>query len=457
MIAPDAGTAPVAAQEHRGLGRPRRFTAPALLIVYVVLLFAVPSNIAIAGMGGLGRPAMLWALMLLVWWVLSHLQRQGEDVPPPMQPVRWALGALAVIVLLSFAAALLRGQPAEQVSPALTAIIRFGSWCGVVLVTMDGVRTHNDVVRIVRVLVIATGCMAVLGVAQFLMGSSLLEWVGSVPGLSYDWGGIDSRGQFIRAAGTATHPLEFVAALVTVLPVALAVAITGGLTRHHSKPWLWWGIVILMLFVCLISVSRSAIIGVVVAMAMFLPWMPRGYRAVGAVGAVGAAVAVVALVPGMWSATVTLFVGVAEDSSTQSRTGALERIPDFLASSPLIGQGWGTFTSRYYVFDNQWAGLLIEIGVAGVLALLGLIVSAVWSAVSAGQGTPFADTRILSGAVASGLVAMAVVLFLFDGISFPIAAGVFFLLIGLSAALRRIVVSDMALAESRRLVGRERR
>ncbi|WP_448258177.1 O-antigen ligase family protein [Microbacterium aurum] len=435
---------PVAATDARGESARRRWKPAGMLTVFIVLLFAVPSNITIAGMGTLGRPALLWGLILILWWVISRLQSKAEAVELSAQPVRWALGALVIFVLIGSAAALLRGQPADQVSPILTALLRLASGCGVVLVAMDGIRTHNDVVRLARILVIAIGCSAVLGLAQVATGSSLLDWIAAFPGLQYDWGGIDSRGVFVRASGTSTHPLEFIASLSALLPLAIVTAVAGGFDTRPSRRLIWWAIVVVVLLTALTAVARSAIIGVALGCILVAPVLPRAYRWGGAiVGVIGVAGLIVA-VPGMWRATISLFTDAENDPSAQSRTGGLERLPDFMSTSPFIGQGWGTFTSRYYVFDNQWAGLLVEIGVLGTLALLALVGCGIWSAVFSMRSASFPDTRMLSGAFNAGLIVLAVLFAFFDGFSFPIATGLFFLLVGLTAAIRGIALSDEA-------------
>ena len=415
-----------------------------MLIAYVILLFGVPSNLTIAGLGTLGRPALLWGVALLVWWVVTRLQIRENDVTPPRQPVRSALVVLIVLILISFAAAMVRGQPADQVSPAVTALVRVASWSGVVLVALDGIRTANEAARLVRALVIAAGCIALLGLAQFVTGSSLLEWTASIPGFSLEAGGIDGRGAFVRAAGTSTHPLEFVASLVAVLPLALTTAITGGSGGLIRRSGWWWAIAAAIMAVCLVAVSRSAIIGLALALVVFLPFAPRIYRWVGAFGGL-AAVGVVALaVPGMMNAIVRLFADATDDPSTQSRTNALARLPEFIGTSPLLGQGWGTFLARYYIFDNQWVLVLIELGLAGVLALLGLVGCGLWSAMFAARTSLFPETRMMSGAVVSGILTVAVLFLFFDGLGFSISAGIFFLLVGFSGALRTIAVSDRA-------------
>ena len=439
---------PLAARDHRGARTHRRWTPVGMLTVYIVLLFAIPSNITITGMGTIGRPSVLWGLLLLLWWGVGRLQARVEDVPLPRQPVRWALALFVLIVLVGSAAALLRGQPSDQVSVGITALVRLASWCGIALVAMDGIRTHNDATRLVKLLSVAVGLTAVLGLGQVVTGTSLLDWLTSVPGLSYDWGGIDTRGSFIRASGTSTHPLEFIASTTAILPVAIALAVSGGFRAPPRNRIAWWSIVAVIMLISLISISRSAIIGLVLACVLIAPALPRVYRWGGIVVGLMAVSAVVIISPGVWAATTSLFFDASEDPSAQSRTGGLERLPDFMSTSPIIGQGWGMFTSRYYVFDNQWAGLLVEVGVLGALTMFVLIACAAGSALFAVRSSPFADTRLMGASINAAVIVLGVLFIFFDGFSFPIAGGLLFLLVGMAAALRGIAVSDASLSRS---------
>ncbi|UJP08880.1 O-antigen ligase family protein [Microbacterium sp. KUDC0406] len=413
-----------------------------MLTVYVVLLFAVPSNLMISGLGALGRPSVLWGLVLLLWWVLGRLQARDEDLTRVSQPVRWALLTFVVVVLISYAMAVLRGQPEDQGTPALTSVIRVLAWTGVALVAMDGVRTQNDIGRLARGLAIGAGLVAALGFAQFFMGASLLEWMATIPGMTFDWGGIDFRGGYIRPAGTATHPLEFVATVLGCLPIAIAAGASGGFNAKPPRRLLWWTIVVLILGICLVSISRSAIIGVVVAGVLVAPFLPRAYRWGGVIVAFAGLGALIVLMPGVWQQTMGLFIGASDDPSALSRTGGLERLPEFVMASPILGVGLGTFFSRYYVFDNQWAALLVELGVAGTAVFAVMILTALVGVAQAAHRTVFAETKLLAGGVFAGTATVAVLFLFFDGLSFPAVSGLLFLLIGISAALRRIALSD---------------
>ncbi|UUT34496.1 O-antigen ligase family protein [Microbacterium elymi] len=426
-----------------------------MLTVYLVLLVAIPSSVSIAALGGLGRPSLLWGLILLFWWLLSKLQARTHVTVPVRQPLRFAFGALIVVVLISFAAAMLRGQPADQISPATTALIRLASWGGVLLVAMDGIRTHADAATLVRRIAIAGGALAALGLAQFLTGQTLLDWIVSIPGIAVDGSGVAMRGSFTRASGTAIHPLEYGTAVVAALPLAITVAVHKGF-RNRPSPHagVWWAPVALILIASVIAVSRSAIIGLAIALIGSMPAIPKRFRWTIGIGGGVLALGVLALVPGMFGTIVGLFVGASDDPSTQSRTDALARVPEFISSSPLIGQGFGTFLPRYYIFDNAWVLLTVELGVFGLICFAAVAFSAIGSALVAGTRSPFDDTTAMSRGLAAAMITICTLLLFFDGLSFPISAGLFFLVAGLTAAMRTISISDVELVSGMRRASR---
>ena len=437
---------PLPAFKHRGAGGHRDIDAVTLLTVYLVLLFAIPSNLTFAALGSLGRPSLLWGVLLIVFWAVSRLQRRNHDVRPIRQPVRFAFALLIVIALLSFAAALLRGQPSDQVSPAFTALVRLLSWAGVVLVAIDGIRTMSDLNRLTRRIAIGAGMLAALGIAQFLTNQTLLDFFNFLPGFSNSGGGVLERGGVTRASGTAIHPLEYATTLVGTFPIVIAAAISHGFRGDASRrKLLWWVPVGLIAISALVGVSRSAIIGFALAALAMIPAIPRRYRALVLIaGGMLGAVVVVAM-PGLLSTTIALFAGAGTDPSAQSRVGGLERAPEFIASSPLIGVGFGTFLPRYYIFDNAWVLMAVELGILGVLVFAGLILAAVWSALIARRQSHHEDVGLLGQAFAVAMFVMAVMFAFFDGLSFPISAGTLFLLIGLCGSLRNIGAADAIL------------
>jgi hypothetical protein len=407
-----------------------------MLTVYLVLLLAIPSGVAISALGTLGRPSLIWGLVLLGWWVIARLQARATW-PSVSQPVRFMCVAFLVVVLVSFAAAMLRGQPEDQTSPAITAIIRVLSWTGVLLVAIDGIRTLPDLTRMARRIGIGVGLLAALGLTQFLTGQALVDFFGSIPGLSMV-GGLGEREGAIRSSGTAMHPLEYATALNAALPLVIAAAISHGFRSNHpDRDLRWWLPVGLISISALVAVSRSATIGLAVAVISMIPAL-RGRLRLVVIG-VSALLGIVVFtaVPGLLSTTVRLFTGAGYDPSTQSRANALDRVPEFMSTSPLFGSGFGIFLPRYYIFDNQWALMAIEVGILGVLGFAAIFIAGIWSAGQA-RHTDDPDFRLLGYSLAASMFNVAVLFAFFDGLSFPIAGGMLFLLAGLCGSVRAI-------------------
>lgn len=429
-------------------GARREIDAVAMLTVYLVLLLAIPSGLTISVLGSLGRPSLMWGLVLMAWWIVSRLQSRTTAEAAVSQPVRFAVVAFLVIVLVSYAAAILRGQPDDQLSPALTAIVRLVSWMGVLLVVIDGIRTMKDLTTMVRRIGVGAGLLAALGLLQFLTGQALVDFFASIPGLSMA-GGLGERAGVIRSSGTAIHPLEYATALNAALPLVIAGAISGGFRRRRSRRALWWWLPVALISISsLVAVSRSAIIGLIFAIVLMIPAIPRRYLPVTlGIGFVIAFV-VFAATPGLLTTTIELFTGVASDPSTLSRTTALERVPEFMAVSPLIGSGFGLFLPRYYIFDNQWVLIAIELGVFGLVAFAGIFATAIWSALLAKRsGEPGA--RLLGHTLAVSMITVAILFAFFDGLSFPIAGGMLFLLAGLCGSVGAITRPEPAESVSR--------
>lgn len=413
-----------------------RGDAVAMLTIYLVLLLAIPSNVRIAGLGSMGRPSLLWGLVLFGWWMLWRLLAEKQDLPSVRQPVKLAYFLLLTVALVSLSAALFRGQPVDQVSPAVTSILRLTSWGGALLVALDGLRTSSQIFVMIGRIAIGASVLAALGLAQFLLRDSLLGWISSVPGLEVEDGGVQVREAFVRASGTGIHPLEHAALLSAGLPLAIAVAMTRTqASEGEGRRWpIYWIPVAIISLGAILAVSRSALIGFAVAAMVSLAAVPLKARIVMLVGGGFAAAFAVAAVPGLFGVFRDLF-SPSGDASTQSRTDALARLPEFVSASPIYGSGFGTFLPRYYIFDNAWVLMLVELGAAGLVALIALFATSIAGAIRAGYSSQ-GDLTVPGRTLAASVLSLAVVFGFFDAMSFPIAPGIAFILFGMCGAIR---------------------
>lgn len=417
---------------------PGRGDAVTVLTVYAVALIAIPSRLVVGPLGGAGSPATVVGLGCALWWLFAQLAR-----PTPSsrgrQPVRACMLGFVLAVLAGFVAACLRAIDPTEFSSATLALVLLAGWAGVLLVASDGIPDLDRLLVLVRRVVALGAAMAALGIVQFLTHQPLVDQI-EIPGLvaNHAGFGLTMREGFTRPAGTATHPIEYGAVVTMILPLALALAM-GDRRRSALRRWT----PVALIAVCVpLSISRSALLACAVGtIVVVMSWPPRARRAAFGATLVGSA-AVYVLIPGMLGSLLGLFTGIGGDSSAQSRTGSYAIASDFVSRAPLFGRGFQTFLPSYRILDNQYLGLLIEVGLVGLAAFVLLVVAGLMAARATRVGARSATERDLGqgllGAVASGAVTLA----LFDALSFPMSAGTFFLVLGIAGAARRLVVAE---------------
>lgn len=412
----------------------RRYVDASSVLTLFLILGAVPTYLTITVVGAIGRPIVLVSLGMLAWW-LAHQVQRPFGAEPATQPLRWILLAFVIAVVASYASAMFRGLPADELSPAGTGVLRVASWCGLFLVAHDGLRSWSSLLTMLRRVATAGGLIAALGLAQFATKNSLLGWL-SIPGMSGDGlGGIDMRGGFVRAAGTAAHPLEYGMVLCMTLPIAMTLAMEdkerGALSR-------WWPAA-LITTASAISVSRSALIALVVAMTvLFITWSRKQrWAAVASAMVVGALVYLA--VPGMAGTIVGLFSGAAQDSSVVSRVSGYDVAFGMVERLPVFGRGFGTLLPTYVYLDNQYLGIIVELGLAGLACVVALFATGALLAWRARRSARSHVEEQVGVALTAAICAGATSFAFFDALSFPMSASFIFLVLGLAGAYRRIL------------------
>jgi O-antigen ligase len=429
------GNAPLSAHGAR-----RHGDAVTFLTVYLVLLCAIPSYLVIPALGSVGRLSILWGLLGFVWWVFARI-RLSAPLKPGSISVKFAALTFFSVVLLSYAVAQLRGLPAGDGTTADSSLIRLLSWAGVLLVAMDGIETREQITTLIRRVVMAGALMSALGLLQFTTGQSFVDSL-TLPGfaISGDFESVIDRAGFARSAATASHPLEYGVLLCMTLPLGLALG-TSDVSRH----WLLrWGPPAIILVAVALSMSRSAMIGVLVGLIFLAPSVPARYR-IRAVVFGGILLAGLAFfVPGMIGTMRGMFTGIGTDASTTSRTDSASQAIEIALRDPWMGRGFGTFLPSELIMDNQLLLLLIECGIIGLIGFIALVVicmCAGWR-VARNSGDP-RDT-VLGPALSAAVAAGSTTLLFFDGLAFPIAAGMLFLVYGMSGAALMVASSTPA-------------
>jgi polysaccharide biosynthesis protein PslJ len=405
------------------------------LTVYIFLLFAIPSRLIFAPLGGAGTPALLVGVFGSVWWAWYHLHRSTRT-PSQFPQVRLFVMVFCGAVLVSYVAAMSRPIVDAEVSTADLGLIAVLGWAGIALVAHDGIPNLGRMTTLVNRLAVAGGCIAALGILQFVTKQSWVDQI-DIPGLSSNQalGSILGRNGFARPAGTAIHPIEFGVALTVVLPFALHRAFYSTWVPRVRR---WLPLVAITIAIP-ISISRSAILGATVVLIILLPVWSKVRRRLALASIVSLGTLIFLTIPGMLGTLTSLFTGISTDTSATSRTDSYALAWEFITRSPLVGRGFSTFLPSYRILDNQYLLSLIELGILGLLAFLAMVVAAVLAAKRAARSTRDEATQHLCMAVLAAVAAAGVSLALFDALSFPMVGGLLFLTVGMAGALRRII------------------
>ncbi|MFI6004910.1 O-antigen ligase family protein [Streptomyces sp. NPDC051366] len=410
--------------------RGRQPDAAALLSGYLGLAFFIPSNLTLPGMGGVGTPANVFALLGLFWYLATWLTGRIRSAAGTRLP-RVVMWLMAVSVLASYLANAARGSSHKEVLGADRGLIGLLVWVSIVVLVSAGIQDRARLDVLLRRAVVMGSVVAAIGYYDFFTATNIAEHI-SIPGLHSSVAQITTldRGAFTRPRSTTAQPLEFGGMLALLLPFAVQQAFDP--VRSHLSRWRRWGPVALMGGALPLTVSRTSIIGALIVVLVMVPrWKPqRRWTAIGLL--LGSVACFKVLVPGLIGTITTLFGSFLSnsDSSTQARTVKYSAIVPYLEERPLFGRGLGTFTPDLYFFtDNQYMLTLAEMGLLGLLALLALFFTGIHQGGAIRRLAADESDRELGQAFfASALVAL-VSSATFDALSFPMFAGMFFLTI----------------------------
>ena len=406
-----------------------------VLTGYLLLVEIVPSGWIVPAFGDVGTPANIYALLALIWYTASWLAGHTRSAPGTAAP-RLALWAFAAAVLLGYLAL---ADPARQAvgletQAADRGLIGLAAWMGVVVLASAGIRDYAELQLILRRMVLYGSGIGALGIIEFFTSKDLLASV-RVPGLrpSSLTSDLITRGSYIRPAANTSQPLELAAVLALLLPFALQQAFEPGRTGRLRR----WLPVALIGGAMPLTVSRTSIIGLVVVLVMLLPtWRPaRRWAALGFL-ALGAGVAKVA-VPGLGTTVVNMFSALAGggDASTQARTADFGGVAQYIEQRPWFGRGYGTFIPDLYRYtDDMYLLSMVEIGVFGTLVIAALFIVGYRAGRLGRRLYTDEPRRELGQCFAAAMVSALVVSATFDSLTFPMFAGMAFLLLGLSGA-----------------------
>ncbi|GAA1945734.1 O-antigen ligase family protein [Amycolatopsis minnesotensis] len=412
-----------------------------LVCLYVLVLMLVPAKFVISRIPMTMAPITVLAFGLGVVWGCAHLvstlrMAKGRTM------VRTGLFLMLATHLLTYGIATRRYLPPDEVNLTDSGLIRILGTISVALFVCDAVVTRDRLDRLLKVVVGVVAVMAGVGILQFAFGFDLTQYL-NVPGLRAQGGydAIQERAAFRRPAGTTNHPIEYGLICAAVTPLAGHYAFNAKGSGVSAARW--WLCTALIGGGALVSVSRTAILGLLIVGVVLVLALP-GRRKIVVLGCGLGAIGVASLlVPGLIGTLYGLFANIDEDPSVTSRTDDYTVAWQQVDLHPWTGRGFGTYLpDKYQLLDNQYLLTLIENGWIGLLGMLAAFVLAITAAVKVRMSARDLTTKSLSASLIAGVAVGVAGAATFDLFSFGVATGLVFVLIGASGALNRIAAAE---------------
>jgi polysaccharide biosynthesis protein PslJ len=311
------------------------------------------------------------------------------------------------------------------------------------------VRTYEALDAIVRTLVASGGVLALSALVESATHYNVFNHLqGHVPllrfqGLPYSLVAQDLRGGRLRVYASSEHPIALGALFAMLLPLAVYVARTRG--RR------WWPAVTLLFLGSVATVSRTAIVMLIVIVLMYV-WLRRREVRVLWPLVLPALVAVHIALPGTLGSLSQSFFpkgGLVQQQRQGAHTRGSGRIADIgpavaqWRKDALFGEGYGsretdkTRLQNALILDDQWLGTLLEVGFVGTVAWIWLFIAFVRRLAREAKEDR-TDRGWLAVALAGGPCAYAVGMLTYDAFSFVQVTVMLFVFFGLGGALLSI-------------------
>lgn len=409
-------------------------SVPVLLRLTVLTALVLPANMVLEPLGASGYVAMIVALVLFGVWAASALWN-GHDAIGCRHPARIGLTLFWLTTILSY----LRMTGADTTARASADRWLLGllAVTAIVCVTAETVTSTDRALVLVRTVIVGATVTSAVALWQFVFRVDPLDVVRSVMVGTVDNGGqttFQQRGTLTRVAGNTFTPIELGVVTSMVLPLAVWRALVDRSAGRVAR----WLPCVLVTVACVLTVSRSAVLGLVVATAITVPFLPRHARRWAAIVVPTCVVGVFVAVPGL-IATLASSIGAdpSTDPSLATRVNNYPRVQAMIADSPWFGIGPATYLpdNALDLLDNQYLHSAVETGLPGALALVAVLVLPIVAAGTVACWARDPELRLLAAAVAAGCAVAAVSSAVFDSLSFPVFRIVWPVLVGLSGSV----------------------
>jgi hypothetical protein len=385
------------------------------------------------------------ALVVLIWLTSLLIDRRVTLTATPFDwPILLLVGCILASELTN------PGRVQAYGSFVMKTLTFFFSFVLVYYLIATTIRSRDSVLLLLRLLTGGTTVVAALGILELRTGFNVFNKLHSVlPILILDPTGISDieRGGHLRIYGPAQHPIALGGLFALVVPISVYLMKIGG--RR------WFFATVLLILGALATGSRTAL---TMLLAEFAVYFIRHRReAIRVLPAFLPAIVVIHIfLPGAIGNFREAFfpkggliaeqTQLAANANAQLAGGRIRQLRPMISEAsrhPLFGEGMGTRIVGFFVkernapiLDNQWLNNLLDVGYIGFGLWLWLFVRAVRKLLRRGKELDADDAdRWLFDGLAASIVAFGVGMLTFDAFGFTQIFIVFWVLLGLSAAL----------------------
>lgn len=383
------------------------------------------------------------AIVVLIWLASLLIDPRVRIRATPFdRPLLLLVGAILASELAN------PGRVQEWGSSLVKTLTFFLSFVLVYYVTATTIRKPELIILLLKILAGGGMLIGAAALVEYRFKYNPFDQLHSVlPFLSFEGGYRSiSRGGNLRVFGPAQHPIALGGALVMILPISVYFA------RTSSRRW--WLATVLILLGALASGSRTAVTMLVVEIIVFLVLKPRETRRLWP-ALVPAIVIVHLFLPGTIGGLKASFFPKGGIIAEQSRLGSEEnaqlaggRIRQLkpmiseASQHPFFGEGYGTRIAGFDalkrnapILDDQWLNNLLDVGYIGFGLWIWLFVRTVRRLMRASRAAKTDADEWLFAGLAASITAFAIGMLTFDAFGFTQVFFLFWILLGLSAAL----------------------
>ena len=348
------------------------------------------------------------------------------------------------------------GRVGTLASEVVKSLTFFASFVLVYYLTATTIRRRADAEFLLKLLTLSGTAIGIFAVLEQRTHYNVFDHLHTIlPFLTFE-GQLSylKLGSNLRVFGPSQQPIALGAALVVILPVAIYFA------RVSSRRW--WFAAVLLLLGAFASGSRTAMVMLTVEGIVFFCLKPAETVKLWPALIPAFAVVHVAL-PGTIGSLKDAFFPkgglIAQQSQSQAdynpllaggRISLIEPMLNEASQKPVFGEGYGTRITGFDtpnrnapILDNQWLSNVLEVGFVGLAAWAWLMVTACRKLFGAARRAEEVRDNWLFTALGASVASFAVGMVTFDAFSFTQAAFIFWILLGLSAALLKIATRPL--------------